>query len=88
MSLNWSQKEEEILIDFYGNHEGLHNKNHKDYNYSRKSKLLAELVRKLNAQAAGKKFSVDDVLAQWNQLRNEYNAQKRQVRINKFAYIL
>lgn len=79
MSSVWSRSEEEILIDFFAKHEGLHNKNHADYNYNRKSKLLAELVKQLNAHSKEKKFKVESVSTHWNELRNVYNQHKRQV---------
>lgn len=90
MSLEWSHSEEEVLIDFYAKHESLHNKHHADYNYNRKNKLLAELVKELNRQSAGKKFKVDNVSTHWNELRNIYNQHKRKVcihEINLFVVI-
>lgn len=79
MSIEWTQDEEELLIDFYGKHEGLHNKHHADYNYNRKNRLLTELVRDLNRISNSKKFKVDAVSMHWNELRNIYNQHKRQV---------
>lgn len=79
MSLVWSLSEEEILINFFAKHEGLHNKNHPDYNYNSKSRLLAELVRQLNNHSKDKRFKVEAVSTHWNELRNVYNQHKRQV---------
>lgn len=82
MTLEWTHDEEELLIDFYAKHESLHNKHHADYNYNRKNKLLAELVRELNKLSNGKKFKVDIVSMHWNELRNIYNQHKRKVCID------
>lgn len=80
MSMEWSETEEKLLIEFFAKHECLHNKHHTDYNYNRKNKLLSELVRDLNKISSGKKFKVDIVSSHWNELRNIYNQHKRQVR--------
>lgn len=79
MASTWSLEEEETLIDFYSKNECLHNKNHADYNYNRKNKLLGELVKELNKKSIDKKFKVEMVSSHWNELRNIYNKYKREV---------